>query len=189
MRSASTRASGLESAGRLCASTAASCRASRGRLLAHASPGKAWLNHDRRAAAPWVASPGELTRVGIAIGRLCAPEEQVDSLPPQQVVVAALELPKRVLVETRLEVKYVGAVVDDVADHLHDRGTQAVGPGAAERQLDVAATQHDRRRHHAGHPRAGGMLVEAERIQVLFAEHVVEVKPGPGREHPRTRAV
>ena len=46
-----------------------------------------------------------------------------------------------------------------------------------------AVAQDDRRRHHARQPPAGRMAVEAERVEILLAEHVVEVHAGAGDDH------
>ncbi len=67
------------------------------------------------------------------------------------------------------------AAVDDADDRLQQRRADAVGARAAEHQLDLAVAQHDRRRHHARHPPPGRVPVEAERVEVLLAHHVVEV--------------
>ena len=68
------------------------------------------------------------------------------------------------------------------AHHLEDRRAQAVRARAAERQLDLTVAQHDRGGHHAGHPGSRREAVESERVQVLLAEHVVQVDAGP-RSH------
>ena len=81
------------------------------------------------------------------------------------------------------------AAVDDADDRLQHGRADAVGAGAAEHELDLAVAHHDRRGHHARHAPAGGMQVEAERVQVLLAHHVVQVDARAGDDHARALAV
>ncbi len=62
-------------------------------------------------------------------------------------------------------------------------------PAAAEPGLELAVAQNDRRRHHRRHPPPGGHDVEAERVQVLLAQHVVDVHPRARHEHAGAGAV
>ena len=125
-----------------------------------------------------VARSRQLARDGIAARGLRAAEEQVEPLPADEPVAPPLQLVERGRAEAGLHVHRAGlevhaaaahrlgdvhVVVDDVADHLQDRRAQPVRSRAADGQLDLAVAQHEGRRHHARHARAGRERVEPAR--------------------------
>ena len=84
---------------------------------------------------------------------------------------------------------HVHPVVEHVHDRVDDGRADAVGPAAPEHQLRPGLAEHHRRAHHARHPAAWRVAVEAEWVEVLLAEHVVEVEAGPRHDDPRPLAV
>ena len=81
------------------------------------------------------------------------------------------------------------AVVDDPDDRLQERRADAVGARAAQHQLDLARMGDHRGGHHARHPPARRVAVEAQRVEVLLAHDVVDVDAGAGHDHARALAV
>ena len=59
-------------------------------------------------------------------------------------------------------------------------------PGAADDEPRPPAAQDDRRRHHARQPRARARRRPS--VEVVLAEHVVQVDPRAGDDHARARA-
>ena len=70
-------------------------------------------------------------------------------------------------------------------DRLQDRRADPVRAGAADGQLGDAVAERPRWGHHAGQPPPGRMAVKAERVEILLAQHVVEVDAGARHHHAR----
>src|SRR5579884_2351713 len=162
-----------------------------------ASPAR--LHHDRGAAAPRIAAAREATVAVVGDG-LHATEEQVATAEPGDRSTGRLERPCAdagfgvydtvLVVHPRRLHRLVRAkpVVDHTHDGLQDRRADPVRPGASQHQLGGTVAQHDRRGHHARHPPSRWVAVEAERVQILLAEHVVQVHAGAGYDDARARA-
>ncbi len=83
----------------------------------------------------------------------------------------------------------VHPLLDDPDRHVEDRRADSVRAGAAEAEHDLAVAQGDGRGHHRADPAAGRDPVESAGVQVLLAEHVVDVHAGAGDDQPRAGAV
>src|SRR3954452_12303809 len=163
------------------------------------------FHHDRGAAPAGVAAPGQLAGLGVARDGLYASEIEVALLPALHRPATLLERVERARIDpglglddAPLEVKArqldrilgLQVEVDDVQDRLEDRGADAVRPGRPQGDLrPPVLVQHDGRVHHARHARAAVVAVQTQWIQVLLAEHVVQVDAGARDDHAVRRAV
>ena len=80
-------------------------------------------------------------------------------------------------------------MIDDAHDRLKQRRADPVRARAAQHQLDLAVAHHDRGRHHARHAPPRRVAMEAERVEVLLAHHVVDVDARPRDDDARSLAV
>jgi hypothetical protein len=74
----------------------------------------------------------------------------------------------------------------DVEDDLQDRAAQPHRARAADDEPGPLAFEHERRRHHAGQPLAAqrAAVFSADRVEVVLAEHVVQVNAGARHDRP-----
>ena len=149
----------------------------------------------RRGSPP----PLELARRRVAGDRVDAAEEDVPVRPADDLVAApppaARAPPRRPRARPARRRPRSGPAARSTASATSSPSRSGGGPSAARRadpvraaaaepDLELAVAQDDRRRHHRRQPHARPVAVEAVRVEVLLAEHVVDVDAGARDDRP-----
>ncbi len=74
--------------------------------------------------------------------------------------------------------KRVLLVLEETDEHVEDRVAQAVRSAAAQRDA-IPTAPDERRSHHRGERMSGRVAMEAEGMEILFAEKIVDADSGP----------
>src|SRR4029077_19090804 len=157
-----------------------------------------------RAAAAWISATAELAAVRIQPDGLRPAEVEVLPLPAHDRDPAALEVVKAPLVHARLRLHGPGLEVEASGDHrllgvhlllqdpharLQDRGADPIRSRTSQPQHDLAVAKRQGRGHHRADAAARRDPVKALWVQVLLAQHVVDVHPRPGYHDSGARPI